>query len=198
MLTRKGTITTIPVIVSMIICTESCTTNQEVQMSRPYTYNNVNNPHEEIRKIEKTVRDHIGWAVNNKNKAQAFSTIAENDELFFFQPDSKGTIDGIKACRELMDNFFMQDDFKAIRTEINSLRIHVSPSLKTAWFACILNDYNEYQGKPANWENVRWTGVLEKIDNQWKIFQMHFSKAEDLVKQELTEGATTNSFKEGS
>lgn len=73
-------------------------------------------------------------------------------------------------------------DFRAIRTEINNMRIHISPGLRTAWFACILNNYNEHQGKPANWENVRWTGVLEKIDSQWKIFQMHFSKAEDLVK----------------
>jgi hypothetical protein len=160
---------------------------KEAQMNGPYTYNNLNNPHEEIPKIEKTIRDNIGWAVNNKNTAQAYSTIVENDELFFFQPDSKGTIVGIKACKELTESFFMQDDFRAIRTEINNLRIHISPGLKTAWFACLLNDYNEYKGKPANWENVRWTGVLEKIDTQWKIFQMHFSKAEDLVKQELTE-----------
>lgn len=151
-------------------------------MSRPYTYNNVNNPHEEIPEIEKTVQDHIGWAVNNKNKAQLLSTSVENDEFFIIQPDSKGTIDGNEAYLELINNVFMQDDFKAIRTEINNMRIHISPSLRTAWFACILNDYNEHKGKPANWENVRWTGVLEKIDNQWKIFQMHFSKAEDLVK----------------
>ena len=188
MLTGKYLITVIPIIFfCMIIITESCTTNQEAQMNVPYTYNNVNNPHEEITKIEKTIRDNIGWAVNNKNKAQAYSTIVENDELFFFQPDSQGTIVGIEACKELTEKFFMQDDFKAIRTEINNLRIHISSTLKTAWFACILNDYNEYKGKPANWENVRWTGVLEKIDNQWKIFQMHFSKAEDLVKRELTE-----------
>ena len=153
-------------------------------MNGPYTYNNVNNPHEDILKIEKTIQDHIGWAVNNKNKAQLLSTSVDSEEFFIIQPDSKGTIDGKKAYLELINNVFMQDDFRAIRTEINNMRIHISSSLRTAWFACILNDYNEHKGKPANWENVRWTGVLEKIDNQWKIFHMHFSKAEDLVIQE--------------
>lgn len=153
-------------------------------MNGPYTYNNINNPHAEIPEIEKTIQDHIGWAVNNKNKEQLLSTSVDSEEFIIIQPDSKGMIDGNEAYLELIDNVFMQDDFKAIRTEINNMRIHISPGLKTAWFACILNDYNEHKGEPANWENVRWTGVLEKIDNQWKIFQMHFSKAEDLVKRE--------------
>jgi hypothetical protein len=77
----------------------------------------------------------------------------------------------------------MLPEFRAIRVEINGMRIHLSPTEKTAWFSCILNDYNEFRGKPAVWENVRWTGVLEKVDGAWKIFQMHFSKAEDLIAQ---------------
>ena len=147
-----------------------------------YTYNNANNPHHEIAEIEKTIKAHIGWAVNNKDKDTLLATVVENEELFFFQPDSKSTIDGINEFLSLIDNFFMLEDFKAIRTEIKNLRVQISPTLKTSWFSCILNDYNEFQGKPAVWENVRWTGVLEKIEGKWKIFQMHFSKAEDLVK----------------
>lgn len=151
-------------------------------MKTPYTYNNINNPHNEIAEIENTISAHIGWAVNNKDKKTLFSTIIENQELFFFQPDSKGTIDGVDEFKSLIDNFFMRDDFKAIRTEIKNLRIHISSTTQTAWFSCILNDYNEFQGKPAVWENVRWTGVLEKVQGNWKIFQMHFSKPEDLIK----------------
>jgi hypothetical protein len=135
-----------------------------------------------LREIEKTIESHIGWAVNNKDRKTLFSTIIENEELFFFQPDSKSTIKGIQEFTELVDNVFMPDDFRAIRTEILDLRIHVSTSLKTAWYSCILNDYNEYRGKPFVWENIRWTGVLEKVDGNWMIFQMHFSKAEDLIK----------------
>ena len=144
------------------------------------TYNTIDHPHKELEEVEIIIRSHIGWAVNNKDRRTLFSTIVENDELFFFQTESKSTISGIEEFRKLIEEF-MQDDFKAIRTEIKDLRIHISSSLKTAWYSCILNDYNEIQGKPFIWEDVRWTGVLEKIDGKWKIFQMHFSKAEDLI-----------------
>lgn len=149
-------------------------------MKTPYTFNSQDNPHEEIGAIEKTLFAHIRWAVNNKDRKTLFSTIAESRELFFFQPDSQSTIRGIGEFNTLVEEF-MQDDFVALRNEIRDLRIHLSPSLQTAWFSCLLDDYNEYQGKPFVWKDVRWTGVLEKIGDEWKIFQMHFSKAEDQV-----------------
>jgi len=147
----------------------------------PYAFNNIDNPHPETEKIEQTIRDSIGWAVNNKNLDQLYSSMINNDELFFFQTDSKSTVKGISQFKEMTERFFMQDDFRAIKYELHDLRINLSPTLQTAWFACLLDDFNTFKGRPANWEKVRWTGVLEKIDGQWKIFQMHFSKAEDLV-----------------
>jgi len=166
---------------TVMLSAEDDQTTQEVSMNNPVTFNNMNNPHDELADIEETIRASIEWAVRGKDTELLYSTVVENDELFFFQPDSRNTIQGIDAFRTVTDDFFMRDDFKAIRVEIRDMRIHLSPSLKTAWYACILNDYNEFQGKPANWENVRWTGVLEKVEGKWRIFQMHFSKAEDLV-----------------
>ena len=150
-------------------------------MDKIHTFNTVNNPHEELAEIEKTIRDSIEWAVKGKDKDLLMSTIIRNDELFFYQPDSESTIRGFGAFLSLTDNFFMLPEFKAIRVEIKDMRVHMSPTLRTAWFSCILNDYNEFRGKPTVWENVRWTGVLENIGGKWKIFQMHFSKPEDLI-----------------
>lgn|GEM_PF-1348641 len=157
---------------------------QEAEMGRQYTFNNMNNPHEELAAIEEVIRASIEWAVRGKDTALSYSTVVNNDELFFFQTDSRTTMIGFDKFKHMTENFFMRDDFKAIKVEINDFRIHMSPSLKTAWWACLLNDYNEFQGKPANWEKVRWSGVLEKIDGKWRIFQMHFSKAEDLLIKE--------------
>lgn len=151
-------------------------------MVGPHTFNNTNNPHDELVEIEKTIRASIEWAVKGKDTELLYSSVIHNDELFFFQTDSKSTITDFENFRSLTENFFLRDDFKAIKVEINDFRIHMSPTMKTAWWACILNDYNEFQGKPANWENVRWSGVLEKVEGKWRIFQMHFSKAEDLIK----------------
>ena len=160
---------------------------QEVEMVGPYTFNNMNKPHDELAEIEKAIRASIEWAVKGKDTELLYSSVVHNDELFFFQPDSRTTTMGFEKFKSTTENFFMRDDFKAIKVEIKDFRIHMSPTMKTAWWSCILNDYNEFQGKPANWENVRWTGVLEKIDGQWRIFQMHFSKAEDLLAKELQE-----------
>ncbi len=157
------------------------TSTEEVEMDVHYTFNSMNNPHDEMAEIEKTIRASIEWAVKNKDTASLYSSLINNDELFFFQTDSRSTINGFDEFKSSTENFFMREDFKALRVEIKDMRIHMSPTQKTAWYACILNDYNEFKGKPANWENVRWTGVLEKIDGTWKIFQMHFSKAEDLI-----------------
>jgi hypothetical protein len=154
---------------------------QEVKMNGPYTFNSVSNPHDELAEIEKTIRASIEWAVKGKDTTLSYGSVVNNDELFFFQTDSRSTIIGFDAFRNLTEKFFMREDFKAIRVVIKDLRIHMSPSGKTAWWACLLDDYNEFQGKPANWENVRWSGVLEKVEDKWRIFQMHFSKAEDLI-----------------
>lgn len=157
-----------------------------IVMKESHTYNSLNHPHKELGEVEHLIRSHIGWALNNKDRNTLFSTIINTDELFYYQTDSKSTITGISEFRKLIDEF-MREDFKAISVDIRQLRIHISSSLKTAWFSCILDDYNEFQGRPFVWENVRWTGVLEKIEGEWKIFQMHFSKAEDLVEKSSAE-----------
>jgi hypothetical protein len=157
------------------------------QVSGAYTYNNVSNPQDELAEIEKVIRASIEWAVKGKDTVLLYSSVINNGELFYFSTNSTGTIAGFDEFRHLTENFFMRDDFKALRVEIKDFRISMSPTMKTAWWACNLDDHNEFQGKPANWENVRWTGVLEKIDGKWRIFQMHFSKAEDLAVKEYEE-----------
>lgn len=73
----------------------------------------------------------------------------------------------------------MSPDFKALWFEIRDLTINFSKSGDVAWFFGMLSDMNEWKGQPANWVNARWTGVLEKRNDQWVIVQMHFSYASD-------------------
>ena len=97
-------------------------------MNYSYTYNTIENPHEETIEIEKTITSHIEWAINNKDKQTLYSSLVKNDELFFFQPDSKDTIIGFNQFKELVEGVFLEDDFKAISVEIKDLRIYVSKS----------------------------------------------------------------------
>lgn len=132
----------------------------------------------ERAEISKVIHNSIGWA-KTKDKELVFGCFAKDQELFWFSPRDDGTIYGYEAFVELTDGFFMLDDFKAVRYEIRELQINLSQSGDVAWYHSRLDDFNEWKGQPANWEDVRWTGVLEKRDGKWVIVQMHFSDASD-------------------
>ncbi|UCC78262.1 MAG: nuclear transport factor 2 family protein [Candidatus Zixiibacteriota bacterium] len=132
----------------------------------------------EKAEISKVIHGSIGWAAN-KDKELVFGCFADDPELFYFSPRDDGTIHGYKAFVDLTEGFFMLDDFKAVRYEIRELSINLSRSGDVAWYHARLDDFNEWKGQPVNWEDVRWTGVLEKRDGRWVIVQMHFSDASD-------------------
>jgi ketosteroid isomerase-like protein len=128
----------------------------------------------EKKSVEKTIRDSIGWA-KNKDINLLYSIINNNENYVEVDPNDK-VVRGFKEFKKAED-FWMSNDFKAIRYEIKDLIINFSKSGDVAWFFCMLDDINEWKGQPANWENTRWTGVLENIDGNWVIMQMHFSFA---------------------
>ena len=130
----------------------------------------------ERARISRVIHDSIGWALN-KDKKLLFDCFAHDAELFWFSPRDDGTIRGFDAFASMTESFFMSDDFKAVRFEVRELEINLSRSGDVAWYHARLDDFNEWKGQAANWEDVRWTGVLEKREGHWRIVQMHFSDA---------------------
>jgi ketosteroid isomerase-like protein len=128
----------------------------------------------EKRLVEKVIRSSIGWA-KNKDINLLYSVIANDANYVEVDPNDR-VVKGFQDFKKA-EAFWMNPDFKAIRYEIRDLTINFSKSGYVAWFFCMLDDINEWKGQPASWENARWTGVLEKRDNNWVIVQMHFSFA---------------------
>jgi ketosteroid isomerase-like protein len=128
---------------------------------------------EKIR-VENAIHKSIGWA-KNKEIQLLYSVIANDSNYIEVDPNEK-VVRGFEDFKKA-ETFWLHPDFKAIRYEIRDLDIQISRSGEVAWFFCVLDDINEWKGQPANWENTRWTGVLEKRDNRWVIVQMHFSFA---------------------
>jgi ketosteroid isomerase-like protein len=129
---------------------------------------------DELGRIEQSIRDCIGWA-KTKDFRLLYGVIANDPDFLEVHPDGavvKGFEDFKKA-----EKFWGSPDFKAVRYEIRDLKIKLSRSGDVAWFFCVLDDINEWKGQPANWENTRWTGVLEKRDGSWVMAQQHFSFA---------------------
>jgi ketosteroid isomerase-like protein len=128
----------------------------------------------EIRLIAKTIDSCIGW-FENKDFDLLFKVVAHDSNYISVHPSDK-VIRGFKQF-ENNSEIFKNPHFKYVRHELKDLTINLSSSRDVAWFYCILNDINTYKGQPANWENARWTGVLEKRDGKWVIVQQHFSFA---------------------
>ena len=128
----------------------------------------------ERQQVEKTINNSIGWA-KTKDINLLYSIIANDTNYMAIHPNGK-VVKGFKDVTKA-ESFWMNPDFKAIRYDIKDLKINFSKTGNVAWFFAILNDINEWKGKPASWENTRWTGVLEKRNDRWIIVQMHFSFA---------------------
>jgi hypothetical protein len=128
------------------------------------------------QQVEQAINNSIGWA-KTKDIQLLYSVIANDTNYLEIDPDNK-VVKGFREFKKA-ETFWMNPDFKAIRYEIKNLKINFSKSGDVAWFFCMLNDINEWKGQPANWENTRWTGVLEKRNKHWIIVQMHFSFASD-------------------
>jgi ketosteroid isomerase-like protein len=129
----------------------------------------------EKQRVEEAIHHSIGWA-KTKDIELLYSVISQDSNFICVNPGDR-VAHGFQDYRTT-ESFWMSDDFQAIRYEITDLKITLSESGDVAWFFCMLDDINEWKGKPANWKNTRWTGVLEKRNGEWVIVQMHFSFAE--------------------
>lgn len=122
--------------------------------------------------IEKSINNVIGWAVN-KDFDLFFNTILDDSNFVSVTP-----YDRVKfGFKDVLNDtaFWASPNFKAIRHKIHDLKISISNTGEVAWFYCRLDDINTWKGNPANWENIRWTGVLEKRNGTWRVVQQHFS-----------------------
>lgn len=137
----------------------------------------------EKTQIEQVVKASIRWVLT-KDTVMLYNCFVQDSSLFWFSPDNAGTVSGFESFKTVVEQVFMNPVFKGVSSDFKDLRINLSRSGDCAWWSCYLDDFNEWDGKPANWVNVRWTGVLEKIDGQWKIVQMHFSHALEDFKDE--------------
>jgi ketosteroid isomerase-like protein len=143
-------------------------------MNSPEAQNENSTTHikDELKAIEQVIHNVFGWAVNKDFKL-FFSSISDDSNFISVTPYKRVKF-GVEDVKK-DTSFWASPDFKAIRHEIRDLKIHFSSSSDVAWFYCMLDDINTWKEEPASWENVRWTGVLEKRKGVWRVVMQHFS-----------------------
>jgi hypothetical protein len=129
--------------------------------------------HPELAELRRLVEDAIGWA--QTKDFDLLYRIFRDEELFIFHPEAEDTVTSLEEFKRMGDRVWANPAFRALRHEIRELRLRLSESGTVAWFSCFLDDLAEWNGRPVGWENVRWTGVLEKQRDGWTVVQMHFS-----------------------
>jgi ketosteroid isomerase-like protein len=142
----------------------------------------------ERAEVIKVINTSIKWCFPDKSRERLYGSVVNDSTYFMFQPDSKSTVKGIDGYREFAERVFMVDACQPKGSTIKELRVVLSRSGDVAWFSCLLDDWGDWDGKPAwFWRDIRWTGVLEKIDGKWLVMQQHFSSAEDAVRAQVIE-----------
>lgn len=122
--------------------------------------------------IEETIRNSITWA-KDKDTSLLYSIIANDENYLEVHPENT-VVKGITQFKKA-EEFWLDPRFKAVKCEVWDMNINISSDGTVAWFYCMLNDINEWDGQSVSWENTRWTGVLEKRAGNWRMVQMHFS-----------------------
>ena len=130
------------------------------------------NNEEEKAIVQSAIQNTIAWA-KEKDTTLLYSIIADDKNYLEVHPSNRVVV-GIEKFREA-ENFWLDERFKHVSFETWDMHITLSQDGKVAWYYCILNDINEWDGQSASWENTRWTGVLEKREGSWRMVQMHFS-----------------------
>jgi ketosteroid isomerase-like protein len=111
------------------------------------------------------------------NETQNFELIQEiwapNTDIILYGTDSDERLMGwVNIKNAIQDQFHHITDTYISATD---QFIKVNETGNTAWFAETLNYNFVYNDKAESYEGLRFTGVLEKIDGQWKLVQAHLS-----------------------
>ena len=100
-------------------------------------------------------------------------TMAQDPEMVTFGTDASERWDGWDELQNSVKDQF--EAFDILNVKRMNKKVGLSKSGEVAWFSEIVNWEFLVEGKKQTIEGVRYTGVMEKRENEWKIVQFHSS-----------------------
>ncbi len=98
---------------------------------------------------------------------------APNSDIILYGTDSDERLMGWTNIRTAIKDQFSQITDTYISASDQFIKLNCTGN--TAWFAETLNYNFVYKGEAKSYEGLRFTGVMEKMDGEWKIVQAHLS-----------------------
>jgi len=137
-----------------------------------------NNQKKEVNyKIEKEAIENLLENYILANENQDFDLIediwASNDDIILYGTDSDERLMGWSDIEEAIKEQFglITDTYISASNQF----IKLNYTGNTAWFAETLNYNYMYKGKAHKYEGMRFTGIVEKIEDEWVLVQAHLS-----------------------
>ena len=100
-------------------------------------------------------------------------TMAQDPEMVTFGTDASERWDGWDDLQKSVKKQF--DAFDILNVKRMDKKLNLSDSGEVAWFSEIVDWEFLVEGKKQIIKGVRFTGVMEKRENEWKIVQFHSS-----------------------
>ena len=114
------------------------------------------------------------WESFEKGDLDQFSqTMSQENDMVSFGTDASERWDGWKNLEESVRLQFQS--FKVISVKRKNKTLKISDTNRTAWFSEIVDWEMAGEGGNDIIEGIRYTGVMEKIAENWKIVQFHCS-----------------------
>jgi ketosteroid isomerase-like protein len=111
------------------------------------------------------------------NETQDFVLIesiwSDESDIILYGTDSHERLTGWDNIRDAIKSQFghIEDTYISASDQV----IKINCTGNTAWFAEAINYNFMYNGEAKKFEGLRFTGVVLKIDGNWKLVQAHLS-----------------------
>lgn len=126
----------------------------------------------EIIAIEEVLEAYV-LANENQNFELIEKIWAPDNDIILYGTDSDERLMGWTNIRAAVKNQFSHIDDTYI--SVSDQFIKLDECGNTAWFAESLNYNFVYNGEAKSYRGLRFTGVLVKIDGNWRFVQAHLS-----------------------
>ncbi len=128
--------------------------------------------------------DEVKAVLLNLIKAQETGNIEKFSSCFAHDTDLMNIGTDIDEIWKGWDEFFtymkhMVELRKGLKISSRNTKICVAENGNIAWYSQLIDTCIETKSDPFRLEGFRHTGVVQKIDNHWKIVQSHTSVALD-------------------
>lgn len=111
------------------------------------------------------------------NETQDFDLIesiwSPQSDIILYGTDSHERLMGWTNIRKAIKSQFNQIDDTYLSASDQFIKINCTGN--TAWFAETLNYNFMYKGEAKRFEGLRFTGIVEKENGEWKLVQAHLS-----------------------